>query len=417
MAWCNLGVTLKEVGRFDDAIAAYRRAIALQPDYDWAFANLGATLLDHGNAEEAILACRRAIAIRPDLLMAHFNLGTAQKAACRLDEARAAFEQAIALKPDFAEAHFSLAQLLLLQGNLPAGWAEYEYRWKLSDYAWLRRVHGDFAQPRWAGEPLAGRRILLYAEQGQGDAIQYARYVPLVQRLGGQVILAVHPSLVSLLSALPGVTVVPLDKPGLPEFDLHCPLLSLPGLLRTDLDSIPADIPYLQPNPALVAHWRTRLGDAPGPRVGIVWAGNPGQTGDRLRSPRLAAMAPLFTAPASFVALQVGPGRQDIQSHPLPDNVLDLGAEIRDFADTAAIIANLDLVISSCTAPLHLAGALGVPVWGLIPFAPHFAWLMQRTDSPWYPSLTLYRQDRPGRDWSTPVARALADLHHHRKSK
>jgi len=410
MAYCNMGVALKETGRLDEAVAAYHRAIALQPDYDAAFANLAAVLLEQGKPGPSILASQRALTIRPDGTLALFNLATGLKTLCRLDEAAAAYRQAIALKPDFVEANFSLAQTLLLQGNLAEGWPSYEWRWRLPDYAWLTNIHGPINQPRWHGEDLAGRTLLIYSEQGLGDAIQYVRYIPRVVAAGGRVILAVHPPLRKLFAQLPDVTLVNLDTVPLPPFDLHCPLLSLPLVFGTTLETVPAPVPYLRAEPEAVARWRDRIGGE-GKRVGIVWAGNPTQTGDRFRSPRLAAVLRLFQTPGiRFVALQVGPGRQDLATQPLPPNVLDLGPEITDMADTAAIMAGLDLVISSCTAPLHLAGALGVPVWGMIPASPHFTWGLGTSESVWYPTLRLYRQAVVGQDWSDVTARMVADL-------
>ena len=409
MAFGNLGVALKEQGKFDEAIVAYRNALAIQPDYDAAYANLGAVLLEQGDTEGALDACRRAVAANPRTVIGLCNLGASYKALNRLDEAEATYRQALALRPDFPEGHFSLAQILLLKGDLTAAWPEYEWRWKLREYGWLKAMHGEFAQPRWGGEALHGKTILVYAEQGLGDTIQFARFLPEVAARGGRVVLAVQRPLMALLSQLDGVTVVPLDKP-LPPFDVHAPLLSLPGLLGTSLETIPARIPYLRANPAGIERWRARIGGA-GFKVGLVWAGNPSQRGDRFRSPRLPAFMPLFAVPGvDFVALQLGAGRDDIATNPLPPNVLDLGPEIADFADTAAIMAGLDLVITSCTAPLHLAGALGIPVWGVIPFAPHFFWLLERSDSPWYPTLRLQRQDRQGQDWSAVVDLIAVEL-------
>ena len=410
MAHCNLGVALKEAKRLEEAVACYHRAIALQPDYDFAFANLAAVLLDQGKAEEAIIACRHALATRPDMTLAHFNLATGLKHLCDLDGAANAFRRAIALDPGFVEAHFALGQTLLLQGDLAAGWPEYEWRWRLKDYAWLSNIHGNFPQPRWAGEPLEGRTILIYAEQGLGDAIQYVRYLPRVTGAGGKVILAVHPPLRRLFANVPDVTLVNLDTAPFPPFDVHVPLLSLPLICGTELQTVPTGVPYLCADREAVARWRTRIGGSK-TRVGVVWAGNPTQTGDHFRSPRLGPILPLFgNANVTFVALQVGPGRQDLTAQALPSNVLDLGPEITDLADTAAIMAGLDLVITSCTAPLHLSGALGVPTWGMIPASPHFAWLLDRADSVWYPTLRLYRQQEYGTDWSGVVARIVDDL-------
>ena len=410
MAAGNLGVALKALGRIPEAEAAYRRAIEIDPAIDWVWANLAALLLSEGENEAAVAACRHAIALRPASETAWFNLGTACKALNRLDEAAAALRRAIELKPDFAEAHFTLGQTLLLAGMFETGWAEYDWRWKLKDYGWLRTLHGAFIQPLWRGEAPEGRTILIYAEQGLGDAIQYVRYIPRLVALGARVVLAVHPPLKALFGGMDGVTVIGLDERGLPPFDMHCPLLSLPERFGTRLATIPAEPAYLRADPAAVARWRSRLPPG-GPRVGIVWAGNPTQTGDRFRSPRLAAVRPLFDVPGiAFVSLQVGAGRDDLSAHPLPPDVRDLGAEIADFTDTVAIIAGLDLVISSCTAPLHLGGALGVPTWGMIPFAPHFPWLLERADTPWYPSMRLYRQDSPGTDWSGVIERVARDL-------
>lgn len=413
LAACNLGAALRAQGKYAEAVGEFRRALSLRSDYDTALANLGAALLDQGDAAAALAACQRAVTVNPQMAIGLCNLGASCKALNLLDEAEAAYRRALALRPDFAEAHFCLAQILLLKGDLAAGWPEYEWRWKLPDYAWLRALHGDFPQPQWAGERLDGRTLLVYAEQGLGDTLQFVRYLPAIAQRGGRVVLAVQPPLVKLLACLLGDAVIPLDQKPLPAFDFHLPLLSLPRVLGTRLATIPAAVPYLRADPLLVERWRRRVGAANPAKikVGIVWAGNPNQRGDRFRSPRLRAVMPLFAVPGiEFVSLQLGDGRSDIAASPLPPEVLDLGAEIADFADTAAIMASLDLVVSSCTAPLHLAGALGVPVWGLIPFAPHFFWLLERPDSPWYPTLRLYRQERAGDDWSGVVRRLAADL-------
>jgi tetratricopeptide (TPR) repeat protein len=410
MAYSNLGTALKEQGKFAEAIAAYQQSVSLNPESELGFANLGAALLEMQDYAGAIAACSRAIDINPATTMAHCNLAATCKAQNLLPDAAAAYRAAIASSPDYPEAHFGLSQILFLQGNLRAAWEEYEWRWKLREYGWLQNLHGKFTQPRWTGERLDGRTILVYAEQGLGDTIQFVRFIPEVVKAGGRVVLAVHPPLLKLLSDIEDVTLVALDQRPLPPFDVHSPLLSLPRVFGTTLDTIPRRNPYLHADAELAARWRARIGTRR-LKVGIIWAGNPTQTGDRLRSPHLAAMAPLFDVPGvDFICLQVGAARAEIEQRPLPANVLDLGGEISDFADTAAIMSGLDLVITSCTAPLHLAGALGIPTWAVLPFAPHFFWLLDRTDSPWYPTLRLYRQDNPTSGWSRVVSRVADDL-------
>jgi tetratricopeptide (TPR) repeat protein len=410
LANSNFGVLLNDLKRSDEAKEAFRRAIAVDPAYEWAYVNMASALLNIGEFGNSVASCRRATRLQPDLALAHHNLGAALKAENRIDEAICAFRDAIRARPDFGEAHFALGQVLLMQGRYEEGWPEYDWRWTLPDYGWLRNIHGPFEQPRWRGEDISGKTILLYAEQGLGDAIQYVRYVPALARRAGHVVLAVHPPLLPLFADLEGVDVVALDQVPLPPFDTHCPLMGLGEMFGTRADTIPAEIPYLSAAPAKIEQWRARLGKG-GLKVGIVWAGNPTQMGDRWRSPRLAAVAPLFSVPGvQFIALQKGPGRDDLKQIPLPSNVLDLGDEIKDFADTAGIMAGLDLMITSCTAPLHLAAALGVPTWAVIPYAPHFLWQLDRDDSPWYPTLRLYRQHRAGSDWSVPVGRMAEDL-------
>lgn len=410
-SYCNLGVSLKDEGQLAGAEGAYGRAIQLKPRYDWAYANLAATLLEQDRFDEAIEACRQALEINPAMPMALFNLGTALKSQNQVSEAEQAFRQALSLTADFTEAHFSLGQILLQQEKYAEGWGEYEWRWRLPQYGWLKSLHGDFIQPQWRGEDIAGKTLLIYAEQGAGDTLQYARYIPiLAARTGAKIIFAVHRQLVRLLEQIREAEVIPLEQSPLPHFDVHTPLLSLPGVLGTERDNIPVADSYLKADPDSIERWRRRIGTGK-KKVGIVWSGNPEQTGDRLRSPRLPPVMPLFeNRDVTFVALQVGPGRKDLAEHPLPPDVIDLGLEIADFFDTAAIMADLDLMISSCTAPLHLASALGIPTWGMIPFAPHFLWQNERGDSPWYPSLRLYRQARPGSDWSNVISAIDADL-------
>ena len=405
MAHANLGTALMNLGQHDAALAACRHAVTLGPLGAVANASLGGAMLELGAFEEAESLCRHAIALDAKNPDSHFNLSHALKATNRLEQAALAAREALARCPDEANYHFHLAHILLLQGDYEAGWAEYDWRWKLPDFAWIVDRHGAFPQPCWTGEDIRDKTILVHTEQGLGDIILFARYLPLLVAMARQVIAAVHPSTIRLLASIDGLTIVSIHDVPLPGFDVHCPLLSLPRAFATRLGSIPADTPYLHADAEDRTRWSQRMGD--GFRVGVVWAGNPATKRDRFRSPGLDSIAPLFSVPGvTFVALQVGAR----DATPLPPNVLDLGSEVTDLADTAAIMSGLDLMISSCTAPLHLAAALGVPTWAILPFAPYFPWLLDRTDTPWYPTMTLYRQDNPGTDWSGVVGRVAGDL-------
>jgi predicted O-linked N-acetylglucosamine transferase (SPINDLY family) len=410
MAHVNLAVGLLGLGQHEAALAACREAMALDPQGAAIACTLGGTMLELGAVAEAVTLCGRAVKFDPQSAGAHFNFSHACKAFNQLQAAEEAAEAAIAHNPGSAVYHFHLAHTLLVQGKTERGWEEYEWRWALPDFADLAALQKGFSQPQWNGEDISDKTILIYTEQGLGDIIQFARYLPLVVSRARRVILAASAPTRGLLSSIAGLTVIAPEDIAGQSFDVHCALLSLPRAFGTRIDTIPAEIPYFQVDPRETARWAARIG-GDGPRVGIVWAGNPVTQRDRFRSPRLPSVAPLFKIPGiTFVALQMGSGRQDLAQTPLPAHVIDLGEEITDLADTAAIIAGLDLMISSCTAPLHLAGAMGRPTWAMLPFAPHFTWLLDREDSPWYPSMRLYRQSQPGRDWSSVVDRIAEDL-------
>jgi hypothetical protein len=410
MAHANLGTALLNMGCYEEALAACYEAIALHPQGAAIHASLGGAMLELGALQEAISLCQNAITLDPTRPDAYFNLSHALKAVNHLEEASLAARQAIALNPASAQYHFHLAHILLLQGNLEAGWVEYDWRWKLADFAWIRDIHGVFLQPVWAGEDISDKTILIYTEQGLGDVIQFIRYLPLVVRNAKRVIIAIHLPIQRLLESIEGIIIISIREMTLPDFDVHCPLMSLPHAFETRLDNIPASVPYIRSSLFAKAHWTKRI-SSNGLRVGIVWAGNPVTKRDRFRSPHLVSVVPLFSLPGvDFIVLQVGAGRRDCDNSPLPGHVLDLGKEVSDLADTAAIMSELDLMISSCTAPLHLAGALGVPSWAMIPFAPHFPWLLKHVDTPWYPTMRLYRQGQPGQDWSDVISRISVDL-------
>ncbi len=406
----NLGLALKEQGRWDAAAACFRAALDIRPDFPEAHNNLGTVLGEHARQQEAVACYRKAIELEPDFPEAYNNLGTALRAQQRLDEAVCSYQRAIGLKPDYAEAHTNLAMALLARGDMAAGWEEYEWRWKAPDTIEARR---DFAQPQWRGEHAAGRTLLIHAEQGLGDSLQFCRYAPLAAATGLRVILEVPVPLVRLFRGLPGVDRVVTRGRGGAGFDLHCPMLSLPLALGTTITTIPNVVPYLQADASEVAAWRTRLDTLgmPGRRIGLAWAGSSrlhsptGAALDRRRSIAPDRLAPLLAVPGlRFVSLQKG-GPAAPADFPL----LDCMGEMEDFADTAALIANLDLVIAVDTAVVHLAAALGKPVWLLDRFDPDWRWLVGRRNSPWYPTLRLYRQPRPG-DWDSVLVEVASDL-------
>ncbi len=361
--------------------------------------NLGALLHGFDRSEEAAESYRQVLASHPDHVASHCNLGVSLMARNDIAGAAECYRHAIAVIPDHAEAHWNLSLAQLVAGDFANGWPGYEWRLRTR-----RHVPRDFAEPVWGGGPLAGKTILLHREQGFGDTIQFIRYAPLVAGRGGRVVLEVQPQLARLAAGVAGVAEVVVAGTKLPPFDLHCSLLSLPDRFATDLATIPADIPYLTPDPAAVERWRLKLGDGSGLKVGIAWAGNPSHKNDRNRSVAIERLLPLLEVPGiRWFSLQVGEHAGDLARLPI-GMVADLSGELGDFSDTAAVIANLDLVIAVDTAIVHLAGALGRPVWAMMTFAPDWRWLLDREDSPWYPSLRLFRQATLG-DWDSVLVR------------
>jgi len=414
-AYCNLGAALLEKGFSDEAITALRRAIDLHPKLPEAFANLGKALGSKGRLHEAIAAHRQAIAINPNFAIGHANLGNTLRDNGQLDEADAALREAIKCQPNLAGAHYSLALLLLLRGNFHQGWQEHEWRWRSKDFP---STHPRFPQPLWDGSNLAQGTILIHTEQGFGDSLQFIRYLPLVAARGGQIILWCPAELQRLLQNTPGMMRLLAPDEPLPLTNYHCPLLSLPLALGTTLDNIPRQVPYLQADLAGTDHWRKVLAhDPPTFKVGLAWAGRATHANDRNRSLPLDALAALGQVPGvSFYSLQQGIAAAQAANPPPGLYLTDITADLTDFADTAALLTNLDLVISVDTAVVHLAGALGKPVWTLLPYMPDWRWLLERDDSPWYPTMRLFRQSAAG-DWDhviRQVTKALADLVHAR---
>jgi len=400
----DLGLVLVDLGQFGAALEAFRHALALKPESAETAGCLGYLFLRKGDLKSAVESYRCAVRLDSKLIMPLIRLGEALVTLGELDKARECFERVLALEPGAVEATWNIGLLHLREGNFSAGWKEYEARWKACQYD-----SRELGRPLWKGEPLEGARILLYHEQGLGDALQFVRYVPLVAGRGGQVILEAHPRLRRLFEQTEGASqVISRDEP-LPEFSWQCPLLSLPLAFGTELGTIPARVPYVHPNPALVEAWRKWFAGK-SVRVGIAWGGSPDHTRNQWRSMELVQLAPLLqTEGATFYSLQMGAPAEQMKLLPPSAGLIDLEAAQKDFADTAAIVANLDLVISVDTSVAHLAGAMGKPVWILLSYAADWRWLLEREDSPWYPTARLFRQTAPG-VWADPVKRLAEAL-------
>jgi tetratricopeptide (TPR) repeat protein len=404
----NLGVAFRDKGQLEEAIAACRQAIALRPNYAEAYTNLGNALRDQGQFDEAVAACRQAIALNPSIAEAHSSLGMALFSKGQIDDAIAACRKAIAVRPDYADGHFTLATMLLARGDFQQGWEEQEWRWKSKDPQF---GHRNFAQPQWDGRPLDGRTLLLHTEQGFGDAVQFIRYFPMAEQRGGKIILECQAELYRLFQIMAGTRQIVVRGQPLPAFDFHCPLLSLPWVFRTTLSSIPHAVPYLHPDAEDVRRWQNRLAEyRSSVKVGLAWAGRATHRNDRNRSIKLASLAPLAgISGVRFFSLQKGDAAAEAKFAPSGMELVDFTDELKDFAETAALIENLDLVISVDTAVVHLAGAMGKGVWVLVPFPPDWRWLLDRADSPWYPTMRLFRQETPG-DWDGVIRRVAAEL-------
>lgn len=441
-AFSNRALTLATLGRTADAIASWGRALAIDSnhaqalhgrgnallrlkrpaealaDYDRfltirsgnpdVFNNRGSALCDLGRLEEALDSYDRALALDPSLPEVLINKGHVLADLHRFDGALAAYASAASLDGKRAEARFCESLVRLRLGQFGDGWRAYEWRWKQSSWGEQAR---NFTAPLWlGGESLKGKVILLHAEQGLGDTLQFVRYVELVAPLETTILLEVQAPLVPLLSGLDGVARTFTRGEPLPSFDRHCPLMSLPVAFSTGLDAIPAQSPYLHAPPERVTKWRDRLGEKRRPRVGFAWAGSPVHEHDRTRSIPLERFAALLSAPGiEFVSVQKDFSAGEAALLSGLANVSPLGREFADFADAAAVISQLDLVVSVDTSVVHLAGALGIPVWVLVSFSPDFRWLLGREDSPWYPSARLWRQPRYG-DWDSVLTRVRGAL-------
>ena len=401
----NAGIALATLGRPDEAVVEFDSAAALAPGHPVVHFNRGLALFELGRYADAAAAYDRVLAAAPDHAGAVLNRGRALAALNRYDEALANYDRAIALRKDDADVHFMKSMALLTRGDYQRGFADYEWRWRRSGMP-AQKSRG---RRLWLGEyPLTRKTILLHAEQGLGDTIQFARYVPRLAAGGAKVVLEVQPDLVPILTRLDGAAAVTARGDAPPLYDVHCPLGSLPLALKTERDTVPADIPYLSADETHLAKWSARLSGLPRPRVAIAWSGNPSHINDRNRSIPFAKLAPLLAAApgVQFVSIQRELRGDDAAVLAAEPRFVHVGGELESFADTAAAIAHCDLVIAVDTAVAHLAGALGRPLWVLLPFAPDWRWTLSDA-SPWYPAARLFRQPALG-DWDDPLARVGA---------
>ncbi len=392
----------KAAGRLDEALKLYALAVTLEPDFIQARLNLGNVLNAMDRPVDAILHYDLAITQQPDYALAHLARAVALTALNRHEDALAAYDSALRVDPQFSAAAFGRSLRLLQLGRYAEGWPLHETCWRGAD----PRPYPD--TPYWTGaEPLQGKTILTYAEQGLGDALQFYRYVPALAARGAKVLVNVDPVLRPLFVGRPEIERLVAAGEPRPPFDYHVSFLSLPCAFATTLESVPGQAPYIFAPPDRAAHWSARLPKSRW-RVGLVWSGNPGHSNDRNRSLTFQALAPLLSADAEFVCLQAAVRGGD-KAALAASQVVDLTGEIEDFADTAALVASCDLVISADTSVAHLAGAVGAPVWVMLPFSADWRWMTARRDSPWYPSARLFRQSAPG-DWAGVVAAVAGAL-------
>ncbi len=400
-AWNNLGITLQDGGNLSGAVEAFTAALGVDPANAVVMNNLGFARLECGDVRGAEEVLRRGIAIDNRIADLHNNLGNALREQGEHREAECAYRRAIALQPEFAQAHWNLAQTLLQRGDFEEGWSEYEWRWRRADFT---SPHRRFPQPQWRGEQIAGKTLLVHAEQGFGDALQFVRYVPLLARQGIKVCLECHPELVRLLTSVEGAGAVIQHGAPLPGFDVHVPMMSIPRLLHKSLGSIPSEVPYLNIPQEHEERWRDAVRAHPDHlRVGVTWSGSRHLRSLLSRACPLDELLPVFaTAGCEFFSLQKGIADQERTILADRYGVRDIGSQVRDFADTAAVMRSLDLIISIDTSVAHLAGALALPVWVLLPVNADWRWLLARKDSPWYPTMRLFRQETPG-SWTAVV--------------
>jgi tetratricopeptide (TPR) repeat protein len=407
-AWSSLGVVLSELGDVEEAISCFQRVLELKPTYADGHFNVGvcfASIWEHTRAVEHL---SKAIALRPAMAAAHLWLGKSLYVMGDIRGAIGSFRTALRYEPNAAETHWALSLAHLMLGEYAEGWKEYEWRWKWAKFPSARR---RFSQPQWNGKPLKGRTILLHAEQGFGDTLQFVRYVPLVAEAGGRVILEVPSALYALLQGYPGVAECVCAGDAIPEFEVHCPLMSLPLTFRTTTGSIPEVLPHIVRPPETHVGESLQAGEEDGLRVGLVWAGSKGHKWNTQRSFDLKEYAPLWkvSSKVRFVSLQKGPAAAQLGEAQVSVALKDGVEAAKDFADTATVVAGLDLVITVDTAVAHLAGSMKKPVWVLIPETPDWRWGLEGETTPWYPTARLFRATREG-GWAELMERVAREL-------
>jgi Flp pilus assembly protein TadD len=405
----NMGAALRVVGETANAAKCFETALTLKPDYAEAYQNLGTVLKEQGKLDEAASSYLAALQLNPQNAPSYVGIGNVLIESGRVDEALQAYAAALALNPDFPEAKWNQALAYLMKGDLEKGWEGHELRLKFQKF-----YPHVYRKSFWQGENFQGKRLLIYDEIGYGDVFQFIRYLPWVKERGGVVIFECKKGLSRLLENFPGIDELleRSDEP-VPEenFDLQLPMESLPGIFHTTLTSIPADVPYLMVDRQLAAEWKNRLAGYSGLKVGLVWAGNPSNQYDSARSCSLQDFASLAAIDGViFFSLQKGPAEAQLSSLPHGMQIIALGSELKDFADTAAAIESLDIVISVETAVPHLAGALGKEIWTLLSFVPAWRWMLERSDSPWYPTMRLFRKQERGSEWRAVLSVVAEEL-------
>ena len=400
---------LKDAGRFEAAVASYDQAIERKPDYAFAYCNRGVIQHRLGSLAAAVASLDQAIALEPTDAVAHYNRALVLQDCCRWDEAVASYDRAIEINPEYSDAHYNRALTLLFLGDFERGWPGFEWRWDNAQRLAIGAAR-KFQEPLWLGhDPIAGKRLLLHNEAGLGDTLQFCRYAKVAAARGASVLLQVQPPLAGLLSNLEGVSQVIPAGGTLPPFDYHCPMMSLPLAFKTTVDTVPAWRSYLHNDSGKIAQWRRRLGERTRPRVGLAWSGNPNNPLDPRRTIRLADWLTQLPTRFEYFCLQKDVRPEDRVARDSSSLITSFDDELPDFTNNAALCECMDIVISIDTSVAHLSGALGQRTWVLLPAVPDWRWMRDREDTPWYPTMKLYRQKAAG-DWCEVFARIAADL-------